>query len=195
MTTNYWAHQDITRKNFTRAGGDLEMLKRLELQSVNPINRLVMVLFYQQVLSPAEIYWVFSCPNHLLNTCIVGVCLLNGFEIVCSVLGLVSSPLLSWVVFHLMRWERECYGRWAYHHLTITSHHCVVMKGNEVLWSEQTTHSTVEMWNVIKVMKCLDLKIKSKCSHSILLLVSPSALALLSPDICWVTGNGKKWNI
>ena len=96
MTTNYWAHQDITRKNLQRAGGEPEMLRRLELQSVNPINRLVMVLFYQQVLSPPEIYWVFSCPNHLLNTCISRtLCLLNGFEIVCWTRDLVWWPPLS----------------------------------------------------------------------------------------------------
>ena len=59
MTTNYWAHQDITRKNFQRAVTGAEMVKGLELPSVNPISRLVMVLFYQQVLSPLRFIGYF----------------------------------------------------------------------------------------------------------------------------------------
>ena len=144
MTTNYWAHQDITRKNFHRAGGDVEMLKRLGLQSVNPINRLVMVLFYQQVLSPTQIYWVFSCPNHVLNTCISGSlpakwiwnCLLGPD------LGLVW-PLLSSPGSFSIWWDERESVMTGEHTITITHHHphCVVMKGNEVLWSDRTTHS------------------------------------------------------
>ena len=99
MTTNYWAHQDITRKNFQRAVTGAEMVRGLELPSVNPISRLVMVLFYQQVLSPLRFIGYFPVQIiYLPLVLLVPLRLLNGFQtgdwwVVASLLP--SPPLLS----------------------------------------------------------------------------------------------------
>ena len=99
MTTNYWPHQDITRKNFQRAVTGAEMVRGLELPSVNPISRLVMVLFYQQVLSPLRFIGYFPVQIiYLPLVLLVPLRLLNGFQtgdwwVVASLLP--SPPLLS----------------------------------------------------------------------------------------------------
>ena len=183
MTTNYWAHQDITRKNVVRAVGKVTTLWGWNCNQLTPLTDWSGFYFTSGSYHQQRFIGYFPVQI-ILNTCISGSL---PAKWIWNCLLVLISPLQG---CFLCRAEREL---WL---VSNPRHHCVVMKGNEVLWCERTTHSRLRCFPVvITVMKCVDLKIKSKCSHSILLPVSPSALGLLSPDICWVTRNGKKRNI
>ena len=92
MTTNYWAHQDITSKNLQRPVGKVAMLRDWNCNQLTPLTDWSGFYFTSRTYHQRRFIGYFPVQIIYLTLVLVGVCLLNGFEIVCWVTTPLTPP-------------------------------------------------------------------------------------------------------